>query len=139
MAETPEITPALTPEEWAHKEIEFGDGGWAHIEGVFPVAGGDPIVETDELYVGTYDTDTGTANGGVTVRRHALAALCLDGQPFGFTKEDALLCVGLAKWLVCGGGDAELRAAGIHSFNAAPAEALRRLASRIASLLPPEP
>lgn len=84
---TDTITYAMTPEEWGRQEIEFGDEGWAHIEGVFPVAGGEPILVTNELYVGTYDAD-GKANGGVTVRRHALAALSLFGQPFGFTPFD---------------------------------------------------
>lgn len=53
-----------------------------------------------------------------------------------FTQEDALLCRGLAKYLESGSGDAELRAAGVHSFNAAPAAALNALAAKLAALLP---
>lgn len=56
------IEPALTPEEWA--EIAPGDGLWDRWEAVWQ----------DEF--------------GAHAPEHAMAALCLHGQPFGFTHED---------------------------------------------------
>lgn len=72
MATDTKVQPALTPEEWARVRA-FGD------EAVFSVSG------------------PGDAEGWgqPALRRqgapgiHALAALCLHGQPFGFTREDA--------------------------------------------------
>ena len=63
MPET-ETTPALTPEEWEHPS-NAREIGWA----------------CSEVFVGE-----GSSLDNVT--RHGLAALCLYGQPYGFTWED---------------------------------------------------
>lgn len=67
MTDTPSIPPALTTLEWAHpcseKELR-----WA----------------CREVFVGQGKSLN-------SVSRHGLAALCLDGQPFGFTQEDVEL------------------------------------------------
>jgi hypothetical protein len=59
-----EITPALTPEQWwlarGAKEISLGEE-WLHV--------GNALIDP-------------------RLDRHALAALALHGQPFGFTHED---------------------------------------------------
>lgn len=85
------------------------------------------------------------------VDRHALAALCLYGQPFGFTQEDVRSLEMLAKRAEDGAkltaqhakdarthknAEAYVFASAMHSVEA---KWFRSLASRIAALLPPEP
>jgi hypothetical protein len=60
--------------------------------------------------------------------RHALAALCLHGQPFGFTREDVKLCRLVIPWIYQR-WDESVRP---------EMDALESLASRIEALLPPE-
>lgn len=56
------IKPALTADQWAGKGIAIdGEPGWHNTHGEESVPSGD---------------------------RHAVAALCLYGQPFGLTRED---------------------------------------------------
>ena len=109
-----DVKPALTPEEWASTTVER----W-HI--LIESYGECLDIESDDqdspgaFGIGTSDTEA----------RHALAALCLHGQPFGFTREDVDLCAVAS--MEAEDGDC-------------PAEAARwqSLADRIASLLPPE-
>ena len=61
------MKPALTPEEWAIELAQEDAHGW-------PV--GDPRARVG------FDGDSWHP------KLHALAALCLHGQPFGFTRED---------------------------------------------------
>ena len=78
-----DIEQALSAEEWA-------DGG-------FQASTSDDSycwVETsDHSQDGAFTIDAGDSHDfygqgpGVVGRRHALAALCLHGQPFGFTRE----------------------------------------------------
>ncbi len=114
------MKPALTAEEWAELEVEWESedraGGWAHVESM-------PEDQTD-VYVGAFGED-GVAIAGSYVRRHALAALCLHGQPFGFTRADMLeLHVAI--------GSLESRS------GAGQEDELRDLADRLSALLPPE-
>lgn len=69
MSET--VTPALTPEEWAAKGIS---APWWSLG----------IGHRGKIGFGATD-----AGGDMTTQqRHGVAALCLYGQPFGFTHED---------------------------------------------------
>jgi hypothetical protein len=77
-----DLTPALTPEQWAAKRYEWNGTTKRQWESVN--VGDDGA----EVFVGgEYDF------GGVKqpATRHALAALCLYGQTFGFTWEDVRL------------------------------------------------
>ena len=68
------VRPALTPEEWADEVVSRDVG--TNFEMVEHVERG-RAVHMD-----------GWVSGGDL---HALAALCLHGQPFGFTREDVRL------------------------------------------------
>lgn len=104
--------PALTPEEWGRKalyakgegrEHEFWDDGWVEVQ--------------------AYNGEHHMAD--LSPRRHGIAALCLHGQPFGFTREDVKL----------------LREGIVHEqAEYLPVEATRisDLADRIEALLPPD-
>ncbi len=126
-----EITPALTPEEWA----ELADGYiWILQEnGLSATLYGD----------GRLMLTTPTDSDALAERRHALAALCLVGQPFGFTHDDADLCRSVASEIVLGLKDLQVRIGDPlrdeeqDSSCDLLALRLRSLASRIASLLPP--
>jgi len=131
MANETEIRPALTESEWRRQEVEFvedGDPkGWIASEGMFPVDGGEAVFTTGTVYIGTYEGCVSTEHGircGAK-ERHALAALALYGQPFGFTQEDVTLLYGIA-----------------HHFQAFPGDRaytnrITALADRIAAMLPP--
>lgn len=110
----PPVSPALSPEEWATilqgKQVRRPN----HFE-----------LFMDEVW-GVVVGNTGVAVPGIhDAERHALAALALYGQPFGFTREDVDLVMEMM-------------------FNLSPiirdpafdADA-RSLASRITALLPP--
>jgi hypothetical protein len=127
-----DVKPALTATEWNRLEVEFGEEGWAHIEGMFAVDGeSPPALVMPDMYVGTYDSE-GTANGGVTMppeSRHRVAALALHGQPFGFTREDVeiLRAIGISQ--LVGGRNTDI--------NRIIRDRANGLADRIAALLPP--
>jgi hypothetical protein len=78
------IEPALTPEEWAERRILFDrpEGYEDWIEGGY-AATSTGLVYMLEVEGCNRDTEMD--------RRHALAALALLGQPFGFTHEDVEL------------------------------------------------
>lgn len=106
------IQPALTPEEWADRTAPLGDLGMTATFGraAVVVGVGSSIVTT-------------VANEG----RHALAALCLHGQPYGFTWDDVRA---IRKY--CGSGISR------EPEPVPGAEAVWEIADRIAALLPPE-
>ena len=132
-----EIKPALTAEEWARggRANAPRPGDWAFINGA-----GSVTIQT--------------AEGGpvfVDGERHALAALCLHGQPFGFTWEmwRAVLSslyygAGAKTCPSCGGGGWKMVEPPICAdcgFQPLPRGEYRALtkaaADRIAALLPP--
>lgn len=94
---TEPIKPALTPEEWNTKELLIAE---LHEDGV--------------LLVGDY----GAPRSVDGQERHALAALALYGQPFGFTRDD----IALLRAYAHGGSDMRFQ----------------DLADRVEALLPPE-
>lgn len=79
-----DITPALTDEEWEKQRIKRDrlDGGWwPDSEQIWAFPKGvriGPAEEAPSLWVRSDD-------------RHALAALALHEQPFGFSREDVEL------------------------------------------------
>lgn len=102
-----EVKPALAAEEWANVCVEGecrNDALWEMTRGWDPF---DPDLRTVE-----------------DLPHHALAALALHGQPFGFTREDVA---------------ALQMAIGYDPTTGHLSEALESLAARIAALLPPEP
>lgn len=128
---TPDATePALTREEWAR--LEFFDG-FTRYDAQFSHRL--TMRMEDRSYV------------GIDARRHALAALCLHGQPFGFTHADVVSLRALAREFEdearvserTGADDAE----GIWRKNADAcrrrADELTSIAGRLAALLPPLP
>lgn len=108
------VKPALTPEQWAkqgknHDPFHIREDGALVITGVLVTPG----------------------------QRNRLAALCLYGQPFGFSQEDvealrllasALLAEATGDWEFTVGGSAELHGAQRRA---------QSLAERISALLPP--
>ena len=146
-----EIKPALTPEEWVAQSKE----GWVNqsVERVHGGFGGGEL-RRDLFTRMWYDSVDGIR---VTVQEetgyeeditipfaayHALAALCLHGQPFGFTDGDTFV-IGYARRLIydrilalrAQGTAVDLELASgmedVYSY-------LGNLIARIAALLPPE-
>lgn len=112
------IEPALTAEEWGHPEHRVErNGDWIYEPPILTC----PVV--------------GSLNSGVALGdiRHAAAALCLYGQPFGFTREDIKVIRDAARDLTTGIEDAsQVRFAERHAAE------LNEIADRLESLLPPE-
>lgn len=74
------------------------------------------------------DTDAGSPSGfGEPEKRHMLAALCLDGHPFGFSREDVELL------------RVTIEVAEDVTRDVPSGDRLRSLADRIEALLPPPP
>lgn len=111
-----EIKNALTPEEWAQKLVKR-DEVWAELS-----------TEGDVEVYRWPSADWNPRADAPPALRHALAALCLYGQPFGFTREDV---EGLSR-------RAENEEDVSHMMGGRGASSLRSLATRIAALLPPE-
>lgn len=102
------IEPALTAEEWEEKLIES-----EAFKQWFGIRSSGGIQFSADM------SDNGRDD---LIRPHAVATLCLYGQPFGFTRRDA---------------DA-IRIAAESANTPAHYEALHNLADRLESLLPPE-
>ena len=71
------IPPAMTRKQWADPVVRL-----AH----------NPLDQTDEIQASTNPRGADMEIDGWSIgdtARHALAALCLHGQPFGFTRDDA--------------------------------------------------
>ena len=110
---TDNIKPALTADEWEEIEARRGD----------------VVASEDGRFVRVESFGESVLLDAEDDQRHALAALCLYQQPFGFTREDVQLL--------------KERFANDHFFNLTPAETAlstrwRSLAARLAALLPPE-
>ena len=129
------IQPALSAEEWNAKHCVRRSKG-ADDEGVFPDGS-----KTDrhwtimrscgQVFVGAEDEGEQSMMGIVPTADHALAALCLHGQPFGFTREDAAAARVTARFLSM--------APGMQGEANDDIERLRSMAQRIEALLPPDP
>lgn len=80
------IQPALTPEEWVTPEEPVGSGQrLIMFDGTLVrLRDGELAVNWDGA---AYDQELVTLSPRA---RHAVAALCLDGQPFGFTHEEVI-------------------------------------------------
>lgn len=98
-----EIKPALTPEEWQRQQVEREEHATS-------------TVWESARFLGAEYLDA-----------HAVAALALHGQPFGFTWED------IATLDIAVGATAALQA---HGWEQEAAH-LKTLRARIAALLPP--
>lgn len=125
-----DIEPALSDEEWKKQRIDrdrvdvggWPDGGeiWAFPEGVRI----GPAEEAPSMFVRNED-------------RHALGALALHEQPFGFSREDV-------ETLRDALGDLEYSKQEYYrdeqwEYAAAQKRVLESLIARIEALLPPEP
>jgi hypothetical protein len=110
------MKPALTPEEW-----EAGQPAWS---GALIV----PWLRAGEFSLECEDTFYSTDLDAEPRRRHALAALCLDEQPFGFTWEDVMTLREMAHQMVREG-----QTLGPGSLP----DWINDLAARIEALLPP--
>ncbi len=131
-----EIKRALTADEWASRQ--FRDAGAAEISLEHGKVLGRPV-EPEILCIGNDQYET--YSQFTTARhRHALAALALHGQPFGFTWEmvDAIRDAGRRL-------DGHFVSATSHppgsmiprAYAAGPGAYLSAIADRIAALLPP--
>ena len=108
---TDPITPALTPEEWESKELAWPTVALSTTGDKGELSVWDGELDDDSHFVKVKDSD-----------RHALAALALHGQSFGFTAEDV---AEIQKWAKLDGD---------HPFSH-----MDRIAARIEALLPPTP
>ena len=109
MSDDIEISPAVSARQWE----EFKTGGGR----VIALSGG---VDVGSLSIGLGVFTEHEGGVQPPEHRHALAALALHGQPFGFTWDDVELLEGCAELLP------------------SPARiSLRSIADRLASLLPP--
>lgn len=118
------IPPALTPKEWQERSVDISCGlVWANLADRHAFDG-EPEANNEpppRLVI-----DWNSANYQQVVgRRHALAALCLHGQAFGFTHEDVEDLRWFGSAFMVPGTGASRRAL--------------NLAARIAALLPPPP
>ena len=123
------VEPALTPEEWAagEKRAPLENGGRPGDEALVAFHRGTVLV----------CEETEGATIVVPPLRHALAALCLHGQPFGFTWEMVNAISALAMPYAgdpLQGLSPEERSREISRIMALARDA----AERIAALLPPE-
>lgn len=122
------IQPALTAEEWAGATKSLHGGG-TYIEHALDPGLAIDLWPDGELCV----SDRGDSHDSVYFgikRRHALAALALHGQPFGFTHED------LADLrVVCDAYDWD----SIHGEESDRQDRLPQILAKIAALLPPQP
>lgn len=117
---TKPIPPALTAKEWRTTRVDLAYGLWyATLEAADShdayLAGTGEVEATGEPAPWLMLYSKSESPNAIVFRRHALAALALHGQPFGFTRKDVAL----------------LRAAN-------HANVLNSLIARIEALLPPE-
>ena len=128
------MKPALTPEEWRKEYLNRYDKGsdrGYYPDGSKAERGWTVMRGAGQVFVGVAEKDAPCMVGlGPTVN-HAMAALCLHGQPFGFTRADlAVLQLG-ATILEHEWGDK------LDGGVTNPTK-IRELADRIEALLPPE-
>ena len=76
------ISPALTPDEWQRRVVDRPPRAITAHDGVLTVHGvGTSVQIPDEL-------------------RHPLAALCLHGQPYGFSQADLRSLEAIYRWVI---------------------------------------
>ncbi len=131
MTDHTEIPPALTAELFSGDGIDIPTDRdakeWTRVA---------PSSEPGKVYVEEFwaeDFDKGITGGCASIHvhqraRHALAALCLYGQPFGFDATDLRLLNAVAGGIADMVGDTHPEV-----------EALRVVAAKVRALLPPEP
>lgn len=123
-----EVKPALTAEEWAEKCFEENEE-WTSFAA--------RRREDGSIYV-----MCGYERDAETNRPHALAALALYNQPFGFTREDVEFLRELArttrKTLIGSGAASSGALLSAMALIDREADFIDSLASRISALLPPE-
>lgn len=128
---TDEIRPALTPEEWTPPRVEkivdtptkpgyVDHRSWVELQRTGPTLRDVTLEPGERTRVVIH------GNGVDPEIRHATAALCLYGQPFGFTQED----VDFLRQQASGAEASDSRGADVGAFT--------DLADRIAALLPPK-
>lgn len=112
------IENALTPEEWAGEPVELTPGFWIHDDG-----------DGVEFYTTAHGSpEKFKLDWWAHAERHAVAALCLNRMPFGFTHYDLVLL----RELVDMANDECYKTTCLDKD-------ITSLIVRIASLLPPEP
>ena len=115
-----EIPPALTPDEWATGNVDRREPGRGDMRA--------RMTSGLELFVGWEESGDDAWQVFIPpAGLHALAALALHGQPFGFTRADVEMLRGIA----------ESDYTGEHGM-VGPGAAVLRLAAKLAALLPPE-
>lgn len=117
MSDETTIPPALTPEEWAHPDMYVERDGF-YVYAPRGIIG--PVV-------GATDSSGGVGLGQI---QHAVAALCLYGQPFGFTQEDVALLRAAVIYEPYGFCDEP------RDIDADATERLARVTAKVAALLP---
>lgn len=122
MAEKDEIAPALTPEQWKAQEFHM-------IVRPNPLT---PAQAAGSARTGNYCGEPAVHSEGYFAQgsRHALAALALYGQPFGFTRADVLALIDAAESIQDEFGSRDKRDSRAVKLDA--------ITARIAALLPPE-
>jgi hypothetical protein len=121
------IPPALTPDEWASKRIEWERGRY------YAAIWNNPRPSVAGQLTVFIADGRGGGSGVIIGNRHALAALALHGQPFGFTWDDVRTIWACEEW------DRQRAESGRpYDWNDEGRRRLRALADRIAALLPPE-
>ena len=90
---------------------------------------------TPEEWAGVQTGTVGIVGTPNAQANHQLAAVCLYGQPFGFTRADVAFLQSLAAWHH---KQTYGKAAGWRQSVLSEVVELRNLADRIAALLPPE-
>lgn len=119
---TDTITPALTREEWAEATNDQYYLSDMVEEAADDLAASFPVGPDDKSFA-------------PNTRRHALAALALHGQPFGFTREDVRRLLATAKESDEGDASTDYYLGGYQGT--VGSDWLRDLAARIEALLPP--
>jgi hypothetical protein len=131
---TDEIRPALTPKEW-ERGVAYDAGSES---GAYLTPDGQEVrVAVVGAFVGSLPTAAQMYERWPMAesrfgRPHALAALALHGQPFGFTREDVAKCRARA-------ADFEVMADRERDYGFRETQyEWERLAAKIEALLPPE-
>jgi len=129
---TEPIQPALTPEEWKEREVESQYG---NARTSFYVDHKGRIFASDESPGG--EDRIIVLNGPDDRIRHAIAALCLYGQPYGFTHEH----LALLRYLNEGHDLEPDEESGFidRALTRKQADCLALLVEIVAALLPPTP
>lgn len=127
MSDTPPIPLALTADEWRPKLCAEAYCGSECRNGI-------PAICVDGMDLQRWDGGVVTIHNEYQIERpHALAALCLHGQSFGFTRQEA------DELRACTVALRQCSDFGETGLNLADAAALDRIAAKVRALLPPSP